>query len=320
MPKMGYCFGTALSETGDRLLVAAGYRALHSFDVTKEGDLALVSTVYEGGYYRYVELLDDRAYVASSQRGLSMLDVAEDEPTCLWAQSDSLAYGIHIEYPLACVAAERDGLFIFDISVPEAPQVSGHTSMPGRAWDVWEENDYVFVADADRGLVVVHVLSPRHPQPVSTLSWGPDWSTAEIIDGQDGFVYIAAGEYGLVVVDVRNPANLTMTYRYDPGSESYGESVKVSGDTLYATIEDGSHPEENGLHVFNVKDPAHPALVGKIAVADFVEDVSIGGSRLAVANTQSGVVLCDIQTPEKPRVLATYPSAFWRTLTARFRW
>lgn len=320
MPKMGYCFGAALSGTGDHLLVTAGYRGLHSFEITREGELLLVSTVYDGGYYRYVELLGSTAYVANSHRGLMILDVSKDEPAIVWAQSDSMAYGIHLQPPLAFVAAERDGFFIFDISVPEEPEILGHASMPGRAWDVWAEENYAFVANADSGLVVIDVSSTRQPQIVSTLAWDPESSSAEIIDGQDGFVYIASGEYGLLVIDVRDPLDPVITHRYDPGPESFGEGVTVYGDTLYVTIEDGSDPEENGLHVFSIEDPMSPILIEKIPVSDFVEDVSIGGNHLAIANTQSGVLLYDIRTPQNPRFLASYPSSFWRRLTSRFRW
>jgi hypothetical protein len=320
MPKMGYCFGTALSETGDRLLVTAGYRGLHSFEITGERELVLVSTVYDGGYYRYVELLGHTAYVANSHRGLMILDISQVEPVIIWAQSDSMAYGIHIQPPLAYVAAERDGLYIFDLSIPERPGILAHVSMPGRAWDVWAEDNYAFVADADSGLVVVDISSPRHPQVVRTLAWDPESSSAEIIDGQDGVVYIASGEFGLMVVDVRDRLDPVIVQRYDPGPDSYGESVKVTGDTLYLTIEDGSNPEENGLHVFSIKDPLSPTLVRKIPVSDFVEGVSIGGNHLGLANTQSGVLLYDIRAPQDPRFLASYPSAFWRMFTSRLRW
>jgi hypothetical protein len=185
---------------------------------------------------------------------------------------------------------------------------------------VWAKDSYAFVADADSGLVVVDASSPEHPQIVSSLAWDPMSSSAEIIDGQDDFVYVASGTYGLVVVDVHNLSDPAIAYRYDPGPDSFGEGVKVLGDTLYVTIQDNAHPEENGLHVFSIQDRASPVLVRKIAVDDFVEDVSVGGTRLAIANTQSGVVVYDIQSQKDPRLLSSYPSPFWRMLTTRLRW
>jgi hypothetical protein len=320
MPKMGYCFGTALSEAGDRLFVTAGYRGLYAFDVTPDGALTLLSTVYDGGYYRYVEVLDDVAYVANSQQGLMVLDVGQDEPVLVWTQLDSLAYGIHIQPPLAYVAAEREGLFVFDVSTPHQPEILGSVPMPGRAWDVWVEGDHAYVADVDEGLIVVDVSSPDLPQIVSSLSWDPESSSAEIIDGQDGFVYVASGEYGLLVIDANDPSNPAIVHRYDPGPDSFGEGVKVWGDTLYVSIEDSTHPGENGLHVLDIQDPSSPTLVLRLAISDFVEDVSVGGARLAIANTQSGVVLYDIQVPQRPHWIATYPSPFWRVFTRHLRW
>jgi hypothetical protein len=123
VPRVGYCFGTALSESEDHLFVSAGYRGLHTFYITPEGDLVHVSTTYDEGYYRYVEVMGDVVYVANSQRGLMVFDVSSGEPTPVWAQTGAKAYGIHLVPPLAFVAAEDQGLAIFDLSLHQEPSL-----------------------------------------------------------------------------------------------------------------------------------------------------------------------------------------------------
>jgi hypothetical protein len=73
--------------------------------------------------------------------------------------------------------------------------------------------------------------------------------------------------------------------------------------------------EENGLQIFSLDDGATPVLRAKYPVTDGVEDLSVVGARLALANTLSGVVLFDIRSAGYPAVLDTYPAPFWRFFT-----
>jgi hypothetical protein len=317
-PRIGYCFDAVFDESGEQLYVTAGYRGLHVFDITPRGEVSYLTTYCADGYYRYLEIADDRVYIANSKVGLEIVDIGKDEPRPKWKQGGFQVYGIHIMGDRAYLAANKSGLLIFDIVNPEAPIQIGGLSTDGRAWDVWVSEKHAFVADNSLGLIIVDVSTPSRPQQISSLTWGQE-SEAEVIDGRGEYVYIAAGKNGLIVVDVTDPSKPTSTFQYDPGTDSHGEGVVVQGEYLYLTMNDALSREQNGLHIFDIKEPSRPRLLSKFPLTDGVENISLSGTKLVVSNTRSGVVLFDVQDPSDPKIKGMYPGRFWRFFTQYLR-
>jgi hypothetical protein len=281
LPRVGYCFDTAFDETGERLYVTAGNRGLHVFRVSPQGKLAHLTTYFAGDYYRYLEVAGDYAYIANSGQGLEILDIREDGPRPVWTQTGSKGYGLHITGHTAYLASNEYGLQILDIGNPASPVLIGVLPTSGRAWDVWVNGANAFIADRDLGLVVADVSTPSQPRQIGALAWGEE-PMAE-------------------------------------GLDSYGEGVVVEGETLYLSMNDSPSSEQNGLHMFDLRQPCSPRLLGMYPLADGLEDVAVAGPRLAVANTMSGVVLFDVQAPDTPILDDVYPGRFWRLLLRYLR-
>jgi hypothetical protein len=320
IPKLGYCFGAAFSPGGERLYVAAGYKGLHTFDVSQEGVITYVSLVNDGGYYRYVEAAQDKVYVANSKRGLMVYTAHASELELLWSQKDSRALGVHLQDDLAFVAAGLEGFAIFDLSTPEAPQKVGHLATGGRPWDVWVDGPLAYLADPDKGLLVVDVSTPSEPFIVGRLTWDPEAPSAEILEGRGQVVYVASGKHGLLVVDVSDPTNPEIVWRYNPSTDTFGESVTLLDQTLYVTMVDGAHAGLNGLHVFDIGNPTEPVLLEVLPIRDWVEDVTLAQDHMAIANTHSGIIVLDVRHPGAPKLLDTYPTPFWRFFARTLRW
>ena len=160
IPKMGYCFDVEFDNTGERLYVTAGYKGLHVFEVSPQGMLTPITTYFNGGYYRYIEVSNDNAYIANSKRGLEIVGIQDDVPTSVWTQPDTKGYGIHVEDNRAYLVSNEYGLQIFDVTNPDTPILLGCFISTGRAWDVWVNEEYAFIADRDLGLIVVNVSTP----------------------------------------------------------------------------------------------------------------------------------------------------------------
>ncbi|NIS80395.1 MAG: hypothetical protein GTO14_09360 [Anaerolineales bacterium] len=314
IPKVGYCFDNEFDESGERLYVTAGKKGGHVFKISPSASLVLVDTYFESGYYRYIEMVGNKAYIANGDRGLEVLDISEDSPKPVWAQHGSKGYGIDIVGDIAYLASNELGLQIFDITNPHAPVLTGAFETGGRAWDVWVKETYAYMVDRDLGLVVFDISAPSQPTVVSSLSWVED-PMAEMIDGASEFVYIASGENGLIVIDVSDPWKPVTTFEYDSGPDSWREGVNLRGSTLYLTMDDSLSREENGLHIFDLLDPSSPRLLSKFPITDGVEDISVAGSHLALSNTLSGIVLLDVHDPTKVILIDTHPSLFWRFFT-----
>jgi len=318
IPKVGYCFDIEFDKTGEHLYVTAGYKGLHVFEVSPQGILTPITTYFSGGYYRYIEVGNDKAYIANSKRGLEIVSIQDDVPTPVWTQTDSKGYGIHVEDDRVYLASNEYGLQIFDITNPDVPILLGSFTNTGRAWDVWVNEEYAFIADRDLGLIVVNVSTPSQPREIGSLAWGED-PMAEVIDGAGDYVYVASGMNGLIVVDVSDPTNPAITFQYDPGLDSWGEGVLVQGNTLYLSMVDSISREENGLHIFDLSEPSSPRLLSKYPITDHVEDLSVAGTHLAVTNTRSGVALFDVRAPDNPILIDTYPGQFWLFFTRYVR-
>ena len=310
MPKMGYCFDVAFDDTGERLYVTAGYRGLHIFRLNQKGKLKYITTYYTSGYYRYLEIVDDRAYIANNEKGLEVLDIQDDIPKTIWAQSGSKGYGIHVENDIVYLASNEYGLQIFDITHPDDPILLGNLSTTGRVWDVWVNGNNAYLADRDLGLIVADVSSPTQPHQIGFITWGDD-PMAEVIDGAGNYVYVAAGINGLIVIDVSNPTRPIITDQYDPGLDSYGEGVMLRGGNLYLSMDDTVSTDQNGLHILDITEPTHPSLLSRYPISNGVEDIALSGKHLAIANTYSGVAIFDIQSLTHPILVDTYPDSIW---------
>ena len=117
--RIEYCFDVTTDPEGRRLFVAAGRAGLHILDL-EEGHLRYHSTYYDGGYYRNLEVYQDRAYVADSDRGLVVLDISRETPVTAWVQPEGEAGGVHIKDGKAYVAAFEKGLEIGELPTTDA--------------------------------------------------------------------------------------------------------------------------------------------------------------------------------------------------------
>ena len=309
--RIGYCFDVVADRTGSRLFVAAGDRGLHLFDLD-QGKLRHSMTYYDDGYYRNLKVWNDRVYVADARRGLVVLGFASESPTTTWIQSNSAAYGLHLEEDLAFVAAYEHGLQIFDISKPDSPALVGSLETPGHAWDVWVNGRFAYIADFHEGLTVVDVSSPSAPRYVTTVTWARRYQSAEIVRGEGTVAYVAAADHGLIIIDVSDPLHPVITARYRPPRIGTAEGIAVRDGIVYLAM--GSQIEirgsqgdlevattkENGLHIVDATDPHRPVLLGKIAFLGWVEGVHVADDCAYVANTGTGVRSIDIRDPKQP--------------------
>jgi hypothetical protein len=311
VPKTGYCFDVDFDPARNRLVASAGDVGLHTLELSPSGEIDKVSSYYDGGYYRYLEIKGDLAYIANSKSGLEILDLSGDSPRPVWKQTGSKGYGVHVEENLVYLASNEYGLQIFDVSQPEHSSLLGRFAAPGRAWDVWVKDSYAYIADRDRGLVVVDVSDPGSIDQIGALSWGVD-PMAEIIAGGKEYVYIAAGENGLVVVDVATPRNPRLVFQYDPGPDSFAEGVILEKDTLYLSMVDSQSSQENGLHLFDLSQPDIPRLMSRFPIQGHLEDLALQGSTLAMTNAGRGVLILDLEDPAHPQLVDNFPGEFWR--------
>ena len=222
---------------------------------------------------------------------------------------------IEVHRGVAYVTAREDGLFIVDVKKPDAPALLCHYDTIELATGIALSGDVAFVACRTAGVELVDVSDPRQPVHLSTVRTGE----AQSVVARNGFLY--AGVWGsreLVICDVRDPYRPAVISKTP--LDGYGDGVAVRGK--YCFVATGHHaggwrrdegdasPQYgagHGLEIFDVSDPAKPALVSRAKTRRFYRigmdmwDVMIAGDYAFLGDTYNGVFVVDISDIEKPR-------------------
>jgi len=247
-------------------------------------DAAAVSVAAQGGY----------AYVAGEQSGFFAVDVTSPtSPRVVYDMSTmGCTYDVALSTRRAFVADGTAGLRVFDISEPASPREIEHEDMPGEAHGVTVvNNDFVYVACGDAGLVLVHFK--LYFTRIFGRALMPGYACAVSIAGRHA--YVGSGSFGMQVVDIKNVG-------YSPhivSLETPGQSQGIAIVRAHAFIADG----DEGLQVIDISDPRNPALVGHASMSGTARDVDVQGEYAYVCDNDFQVF--DISDPSSPRIVGS---------------
>lgn len=218
----------------------------------------------------------------------------------------------------AYVAALGDGLFIYKISDPAAPQLVARLKPPeaeADAWhQVWVQGQTMYIASTRHGVIVYNVENPEGP--VALKSFPTDRAVDVRAVAMDGNWLYAASPYPnaeVVVFDATNPRELVLGKRYfveqtqpDLGDRPY--DVLARDGRLYV-----SH-WSYGLAVSDVANPKAPKLLGHFAysgAATRTADVGTIGNRTLAFEAGEGwgahLRVLDVSAPALITQVAEYP-------------
>ena len=185
-----------------------------------------------------VVVVDYYAYVAT-WGALQIVDVSNPaRPRGVGAYKEpwplGYFYGVSVSGDYACVASERVGLYVLDISDPIAPRLLGTFYTAGWSYDVQVVDSYAYVAAG--GLSIVDISDPHHPIKVGYYPTG--YALGVFVSGP--LAYVADRDTGLWVLDVSDPGNPRKVGYHDLGKwASWARDVVVAGDHIYVASGDG---------------------------------------------------------------------------------
>lgn len=325
--QMGYCFDADVHPEQSRLYVAAGIKGMHVFDA-RNGHLRFVTTVYDTGYYRNIQVFENHAFVADAFRGLTVLDIASEEPQVRWywkeVFEDIPGGGVYIDGKLLYLSVMSDGgndtpgLYIFDVNNPERPEMIGYCRTRN-AWDVWVQNGYAYVADYDSGLCVIDVSEPHEPCIVNRVLWqGARHTCAEIVRGDGAYLTVAAGwAAGAVLFDIQDSADPELLDTFISGPRGCGEGLVIRNRKIYLTIGNELFTEQNGMYTLDISENGKMQVQGRVRIGGWPEGICLCGSYAFVANTYYGIRSLDITDPELPRLVDHFGPEFRTPIDAR---
>ena len=214
---------------------------------------------------------------------------------------------------IAYVTARQDGLWMVDVSQPETPKLISHYDSVEMATGIWVSGNLGFIATRCYGVEIIDVSDPAHVRHVSTLKTGE----AQSCWARDGLLYI--GDWHpkkLLVADVRNPREPVIVG--EGLLDGYGDGGCLRGKYCYAAS--GHHSRNpdreeaeargHGLDIFDVSEPAQPALVGRVkfprlySIFNDMWSARVAGDYCVVADTWNGVFVVDVRDPAQPAIVA----------------
>ncbi|MDQ3034478.1 MAG: hypothetical protein M3Y87_18865 [Myxococcota bacterium] len=293
----------ALAGNPEAIEIAGGYAYvlgddLQVVDLRTIASPTLVATHGTPGYGSDLVIIGSRLFLSDSVNGIRVVDVSvPTAPTLLGAiglEGASRFYGLEaIGTQLLAVtfvgfSPVRYELRSFDTAATGFPRTGSlpldiRSTVVARVTVVGSE---AYVVAGSTMLEVVDVSDPAHPSITGRVTCGG----SAVIDAGDGRHLVCARGTRLDVVDLAHGArHLAVTPVSDP------ESLVLARGLLFVA--------GDGLSIFDVSDPASPALVSRYTTAQ-TYDVAVAGE-LAYVAYYGRAEIVSIADPRRPTLVAT---------------
>ena len=279
----------SISIQGDRAFVTDEFDNFHVFDLSTPTPSRSGGTIAPG--VLGTSAPGDLVFTVSAT--LNTIDVSEPDKPRQVSTAAILANdgrSVAASGNLACVAAGRRGLQIYDVTTPAAPKLVGSWDTNTDTHDVEVEGDLAFVANED-GLQVVDFSDPTAPTPVASLATaGP--ATRVFLNGDQAWVVASPG---IVAIDLSNPRDPQQLGTMLTGVPTV--KIVFDGDIAWAANINGY------LQAIDISDPASPQLISHTGLAP-INDLALSGNELWVVNW-NGLQRIDTSDPAFPLLART---------------
>ncbi len=167
-------------------------------DITNESKPLLLGELPVGSAGREAVHHEDRLYLADSSWGLVLLDVSGPSSPLRVSVVPGTegASGIAFKASWMFLGCHGFGLKILDVSAAALPQVKGTLRFSSEANDVLVDNDDLYVADQNDG--IIHVLDVKNPLLPAVVTSRKGYMPHRLFHDGD-CLYAADGKYGLVI-------------------------------------------------------------------------------------------------------------------------
>lgn len=249
---------TTCAENGTAVYTGA-YATLSALDIATPSAPAEAAAVDLDGEITDLAMDSERPwlYAALGNAGVGVVDVKSPlapEPagtTGSLGNIQFVAASSGAPVPLVFLA-DSSNVWILEASQPDSRMfVLSRLEFPDIC-DIAFHNGLLYVASSERSLWTVDVRNPEDPRVLE----GPAIAAHTVMAFQSDLLYLVDGDAMLMVYDVSRAPDVWVPVTHSPIDGLFDRipnSVRVSGDRLYATV-DGSE-----VSVIDVGDPSAPS-------------------------------------------------------------
>ncbi len=154
---------------------------------------------------------------------------------------------------------------------PRELTMLGTFDYSGSIYEMFVQDQYVYLAGADSGMAIINAVEPESPS-LASIYYAP--SRVNDIFISENYAYLACGDSGLIILDISDPYNPTYAGIYSRPEIPYfrARAVNVEGSYLYLGAGGG------GLQILDISNPSQPALIGSIDSLYAIYEISISGT------------------------------------------
>jgi hypothetical protein len=241
------------------------------------------------------------AYFAEGAKGFEIWDVAAAySPEFVTHHEESGgARSAERSGNYAYVANYSAGMTVLDLTDMANPDSLTSVTIDSLCFDVIAVWPYVYALDFGGEWRVFDVTNPASPTTVYTVI-GPEGYRS--MDVWNGYLYM--GIYfgaGVQIYDVdTNPAvPLYLGLMPAPQPDTDIEDVEAADGLLYLAA------LNQGVYIYDLADPANPALLSNYQTTGTTHMVEVDGSTAYIAAGSEGVLVLDATDPANPALLST---------------
>ena len=204
---------------------------------------------------------------------------------------NSVFKDVKIAGDYAYVAADYDGLRIFNISDPAHPTEAGHYDTPGNAGRIEIVDHYAYIADTQNGVLILDIADPAN---ITLTAHYPTTGWAQDLQVVDNHLFVSDGTTFLVL-DITDKANPDSIGSY--GNNTKGFDIKGNLACIVTSL--------LGVVTLDMTDPVHPQQLGALSLQGQPSNVIIVGTT-AYVSTRNVLVAVDISDPTKPLQIGSF--------------
>jgi hypothetical protein len=291
--------------------LATGRDGLRLIDVSDVRKPVLLGHFYDSVIRRMaavdVIVRDHRAYLADLDNGLYILDVSDPRrPAMLAHYHTANAHSVALAGNLAIVADGVYGMLAIDVSDSVRPRVVGSYHAPNIRFNGVAVAPPVgglpTVCVADAGVLRMMTIAPTAQPPlpqepielVAHVKAPMGIPDALRISADGNTAFLAADEgWNFTAIDLRNPRALRALSVSATGGFCHGLALR--GKYAYVTN------NYEACTIFDVSDPANPALAGAVMGLTRCRAAAVDGDVLGLC-TREGILLYDLADPVHPKL------------------
>ena len=194
--------------------------------------------------------------------------------------------------PRYVYASVANWIFVVDVAAPAAPVLVGQTLLSGSATGIALSGNYLFAVGTGT-MWVLNVSAPAAPTPATTYALPTGTQPNSITLDGAGHAFLGCSR-AFLALDVTAPAAPLLLSNTPLTNNAF--HVRTAGRYAYVAAELG------GLRIYDVSNPAAPALAG--VYAGYFRDVALDGTyALLDAYDFSGLSVVNVADPAHPTLV-----------------